>query len=115
MSQSANMAYGTTLYCLEVLEAIQTDSRTAAWYWGEVRGKTGVARATAVLCRKDLICTAVGPPPFRLTSTGAEFLRTHQTPWEAFLANTDRSATLAYFTEALTQLPDVDEAKNVTA
>src|SRR5262245_51911576 len=98
MNQSAEMDYGTTMYCLEVLESVQTDSRTLGWYWGEVRGKAGVARATAALCRKDLICATVGPPPFRLTSKGEEFLRTHQASWEAFLAKTDQSATIAHFT-----------------
>jgi hypothetical protein len=109
------MDYGTVLYCLEVFEAIQTDSRTSGWYWGEVRGKAGVARATAALCRKDLICPTVGPPPFRLTSKGEEFLRTHQTPWEAFLAHADRSAALAHFAEALAQLPDVHETRDALA
>ncbi len=112
MKTAVEMNYGTTLYCLEVLEAVQTDSRTSGWYWGDVRGKAGVALATAALRRKDLICSKVGPPPFRLTIKGEEFLRTHKKPWEAFLANSDRSVAVAHFTEALTQVPEVQEIED---
>lgn len=104
---TVEMDYGTTLYCLEVLEAVQTDSRTSSWYWGDVRGKAGVAHATAALRRKDLICDKVGPPPFRLTIKGEEFLRKHKKPWDAFLTNTDRSATVTHFIQALIQIPEV--------
>jgi len=113
MNETRGMDHGTILYCLEVLEAVQTDSRTSGWYWGDVRGKAGVAAATAALRRKDLICSKVGPPPFRLTIKGEAFLRTHKKPWEAFLANTDRSATVEHFTEALTQVPEVHKAQDL--
>jgi hypothetical protein len=109
---SGEMDYGTTLYCLEVLEAVQMDSRTSGWYWGDVRGKAGVAHATAALCRKDLICSRVGPPPFRLTIKGEEFLRTHKKPWEAFLAHTDQPAAVHHFTPLLMQIPETHEARN---
>jgi hypothetical protein len=111
MNHSSAMNFGTTLYCLEVREAVLTDSRTSGWYWGDVRGKAGVAHATEALRRKDLICSKVGPPPFRLTIKGEAFLKTHKKPWEAFLANTDRSATVAHFTEVLTHIPEVHEAQ----
>ena len=109
----AEMDYGTTLYCLEVLEAVQTDSRTSGWYWGDVRGKAGVAHATAALCRKDLICSRVGPPPFRLTIKGEEFLRTHKKSWEAFLAKTDLSAAVNHFTPLLIQIPGTQEERHI--
>ena len=112
MNETLGMDHGTIVHCLEVLEAVLTDSRTSGWYWGDVRGKAGVAAATSALWRKDLICSKVGPPPFRLTIKGEAFLKTHKKPWEAFLANTDRSATVEHFTEALTQMPEVHEARD---
>jgi hypothetical protein len=60
------MDNGQTVHCLEVLHAVQTDSRTAGWYWGDVRGKAAVGAATGALQRKDLICAGVGASPFRL-------------------------------------------------
>jgi hypothetical protein len=112
IDQSSEMNYGTTLYCLEVLEAVQTDSRTSGWYLGDVRGKAGVALATTALRRKDLICPHVGSSPFRLTIKGEEFLKTHETSWNAFLANADRTATINHFMEALIQLPEEQEARD---
>ena len=111
MKAAVEMDYGMTLRCLEVLAAVQTDSRTSGWHWGDVRGKAGVAAATAALWRKDLICSKVGPPPFRLTIKGEAFLRTHRKLWEAFLANTER-ATVGYFTSVLMQLPETHEARD---
>ncbi len=113
MKQSLEMNTGKTLHCLEVFQAVQTDSRTSGWYWGDVRGKAAVADATTALWRKDLICSRVGPPPFRLTPKGEAFLKTHRKAWEAFLANTDRHETLEHFADALQQVPEVHEARNV--
>jgi hypothetical protein len=110
MNQPVEMNVGKTLHCLEVLHAVQTDSRTSGWYWGDVRGKAAVGAATTALWCKDLICSRVGPPPFRLTPKGEEFLKTHKKAWEAFLADTDRPATVAHFAQALRQMPEVHEA-----
>lgn len=115
MNQSPEMNHGTVLHCLEVLEAVQTDSRTSGWYWGDVRGKAAVGAATGALWRKDLICSKVGASPFRLTTKGEAFLKTHKKPWEAFLADTDQPATVEHFAHALTQLPEVHEAQDALA
>ena len=112
MNQSQEMDVGKTLHCLEVLHAVQTDSRTSGWYWGDVRGKATVGVATTALWRRDLICSRVGPPPFRLTPKGEAFLKTHRKAWEAFLANTDRSEIIAHFAQALGQMPEVHEARD---
>ena len=58
--QPVEMDIGKTLYCLEVLQAVQTDSHTSGWYWGDVRGQAGVGVATNALWRRDLICSGVG-------------------------------------------------------
>jgi hypothetical protein len=110
MSQVQAMEVGQTIRCLEVLQAVQTDSRTSGWYWGDVRGKSAIGAATGPLWRKDLICPRVGSSPFRLTPKGEAFLNTHRKAWEAFLTNTDRPATLAHFSHALTQMPEVQVA-----
>jgi len=112
MKQALAVNRGTIEYCLEVLAAVQTDSRTSGWYWGDVRGKAGVALATAALRRKDLICPNVGSSPFRLTIKGEAFLKTHKKPWEEFLANTDRAATVDHFVQALTQVPEEQAARD---
>lgn len=112
MKQASPIDRNTIVYCLEVLEAVQTHSRTSSWYWGDVRGKAGVARATEALCRKDLICSNVGASPFRLTLKGEEFLKTYETSWQAFLANTERTATIDRFMEALTQVLEAQEAQD---
>jgi hypothetical protein len=112
MDQSLEMDVGKTLHCLEVLHAVQTDSRTSGWYWGDVRGKAAVGAATTALWRRDLICSCVGPPPFRLTPKGEAFLKAHQKAWEAFLTNTDRHETLEHFAHALQQTPEVHEARD---
>src|SRR5215510_12264759 len=97
MHQSLEMDVGKTLHCLEVLDAVQTDSRTSGWYWGDVRGRASIGAATTALWRRDLICSRVGPPPFQLTPKGEVFLKTHEKAWEAFLINTDRHETLKHF------------------
>ncbi|MBI3246747.1 MAG: hypothetical protein HYZ50_09590 [Deltaproteobacteria bacterium] len=112
MNQSLEMNAGKILHCLEVLHAVQTDSRTSGWYWGDVRGKAAVGGATTALWRRDLICSRVGPPPFRLTPKGEAFLKTHRKAWEAFLANTDRHETLEHFADALQQVPEIHEARD---
>ena len=112
MDQLLEIDHGTALHCLEVLEAVQTDSRTSGWYWGDVRGKAAVAAATSALWRKDLICSKVGRPPFQLTLKGEAFLKTHKKPWEAFLANTDNQETGEHFVHALRQMPEVHEARD---
>ncbi len=112
MNQLQELDVGQTVHCLEVLHAVQTDSRTLGWYWGDVRGKAAVGAATGALWRKDLICSRVGASPFRLTPKGEAFLKTHRKAWEAFLSNTDRPATLAHFSHALTQIPEVHEARD---
>jgi hypothetical protein len=111
MNQSLEMTFAKTVHCLEVLQAVQTDSRTAGWYWGDVRGKAAIGVATGALWRRDLICSRVGPPPFRLSPKGEAFLQTHKKAWEAFLANTDRPATVEHFARALTQIPEIYEAQ----
>jgi hypothetical protein len=111
MNHVREMDNGQTVHCLEVLYAVQTDSRTSGWHRGDVRGKAGGAAATAALWRKDLICSQVGPPPFRLTVTGEAFLRTHRQRWEAFLAHTERAAG-GHFTSVLMQLPQTHEARD---
>jgi hypothetical protein len=103
------MDFGKTLHCLEVLQAVQTDTRTAGWYHGDVRGKVAVGAATWALLRRGLIHAVVGPPPFRLTPKGEEFLETNKTAWEAFLANTDRQGTVAHFANTLQQIPEESE------
>ncbi|MGE4089331.1 MAG: hypothetical protein AB7G75_00665 [Candidatus Binatia bacterium] len=112
MDQSLEMDFGKTLHCLEVLQAVQTDTRSSGWYWGEVRGKAAVGAATDALWRRDLICSRVGPPPFCLTSKGEMFLQTHKKAWEAFLANVDRSETVAHFAHALQEIPEVHAAQD---
>jgi hypothetical protein len=109
MNQSLEMNFAKTVHCLEVLDAVQKDSRTSAWYWGEVHGKAAVGASTGALLRRDLICPRVGPPPFQLTAKGEAFLKTHKKAWEAYLANTDRPATIEHFARALTQMPEIYE------
>lgn len=104
------MEFGKTLHCLEVLKAVQTDTRTAAWYWGDVRGKGAVGAATTTLLRKGLIHSVVGTPPFRLTPKGEGFIETNSEAWEAFLASTDRQGIVGRFAHALTQIPEEYEA-----
>lgn len=113
MNQPSEMNFGKTLNCLAVLHAVQTDTRTSAWYWGDVRGKAEVGAATVALWRKDLICSRVGPPPFQLTPKGEAFLKTHKKEWEEFLANTNQHETVEHFADALTQTPEVHEARPV--
>lgn len=107
MDRLREMDNRQTVHCLEVLHAVQTDSRTSGWYWGDVRGKAAVGVATSALQRKDLICAGVGASPFRLTPKGETFLKTQRHAWEAFRCNTDRPATLKHFAHALAQLPEV--------
>jgi hypothetical protein len=104
------MEFGKTLHCLEVLKAVQTDTRTTTWYWGDVRGKRAVGAATTALLRRGLIHSVVGPPPFRLTAKGEEFIGTNSKAWEAFLANSDRQGTVERFAHALAQIPEEREA-----
>jgi hypothetical protein len=110
MNPPLEMAFGKTVHCLEVLDAVQKDSRTSGWYWGDVRGKAAVGAATDTLWRRDLICARVGPPPFQLTAKGEAFLKVHKKAWAAFLADTDRAATVEHFARALTQVPEVYKA-----
>jgi hypothetical protein len=112
MNQPLAMDFAKTVHCLEVFQAVQTDSRTSGWYWGDVRGKAAVGAATNALWRRDLICSRVGPPPFELTAKGEAFLKTHKKAWEAFLAKTDQPATVEHFTLALTKIPEVHEARD---
>lgn len=110
--QPVEMDTGRTLSCLAVLQAVQTDSHTSGWYWGDVRGQAGVGAATNALWRRDLICPGVGRPPFRLTSKGEAFLKTHKKVWQAFLDNTDRHETVGHFAAALRQMPETHEARD---
>src|SRR5262245_308610 len=112
MNQLQEMDAGQTVHCLEVLQAVQTDSRTSGWYGGDVRGTAAVDAATGALWRKDLICSRVGASPFPLTPKGEAFLQTHRKAWEAFLTHTDRAETLAHFSHALTQIPEVHDARD---
>jgi hypothetical protein len=111
-NQPLEMTVGKTRHCLEVLHAVQTDSRTSGWYWGDVRGKAAVGAATIALWRKDLICSRVGPPPFQLTPTGEAFLKTHQKEWAVFLADPQRHDMIEHFARALGQLSEVHEAQD---
>lgn len=110
--QSSAMTFAKTVHCLEVFHAVQTDSRTSGWYWGDVRGKASVGAATDALLRRDLISSRVGPPPFEITAKGEAFLKTHGEAWEAFLAKTDQPATIEHFARALTEIPEVLESPN---
>ena len=110
MQKSLEMDFRQTLHCLEVLQAVQTDTRTSGWYWGDVRGRSAIGAATSALLRRGLIHDVVGPPPFRLTPKGEEFLETHRKDWDAFLANTDRQGTMEKFAHALRQIPEEREA-----
>jgi hypothetical protein len=112
MKQPLEMDVGQTLHCLEVLKAVQTDSRTSGWYWGDVRGKAAVGVATTALWRRDLICSRVGPPPFQLTPKGEAFLQTHKKEWQTFLADTGRHEIIEHFAHALGQMPEVHEARD---
>jgi hypothetical protein len=112
MNPPLEMDIGKTLNCLEVLHAVQTDTRTSGWYWGDVRGKAAIGAATTALWRKDLICSRVGPPPFELTPKGEAFLKTHEKEWAAFLADTGQRETVAHFADALKQMPEVQEARD---
>jgi hypothetical protein len=112
MKQPLDMDAGKTLHCLEVLQAVQTDTRTSGWYWGDVRGKAAVGAATTALWRRDLICSRVGPPPFQLTPKGKAFLTAHKKEWQTFLANTDRHEIVEHFAHALGQTPEVHEARD---
>ena len=112
MKQPLDMDIGKTWHCLEVLQAVQTDTRTSGWYWGDVRGKAAVGAATTALWRRDLICPRVGPPPFQLTPKGKAFLTTHKKAWQAFLDNTDRHETVEHFAHALKQIPEIHEARD---
>lgn len=107
---SRELDFGKTLHCLEVLQAVQEDTRTSGWYWGDVRGKQAVGAATAALLNKGLIHAVVGPPPFRLTPKGEEFIRIHLRDWEAFWAQTDRRGTVERFAQALMLLPEEDKS-----
>jgi hypothetical protein len=91
----------TALSCLQVLRAVQKDSRTSGWYRGEVRGKEAIGMATAYLERKGLIHPAVGPQPFRLTKKGKEFITTQIKEWETFVVKLNRPGTLEKFTKVL--------------
>jgi hypothetical protein len=115
MNQLHDLDVGQTVHCLEVLHAVQTDSRTAGWYWGDVRGKAAVGAATGALWRRDLICSTVGVSPFCLTPTGEAFLQTHQNAWQAFLDATDHHATVHHFAQALGQLPEVHDVRDALA
>ena len=112
MKQPLDMDAGKTLHCLEVLQAVQTDTRTSGWYWGDVRGKAGVGEATNALWRRNLICSGVGRPPFQLTPKGEAFLKTHKKAWQAFLDNTDGHETAEHFAQALKQIPEIHEARD---
>jgi hypothetical protein len=91
----------TALSCLQVLRAVQKDSRTSGWYRGEVRGKETIGAATAYLERKGLIQPAAGPQPFRLTKKGKEFMATHIKDWDMLVAKLNRPGTLERFAKAL--------------
>jgi hypothetical protein len=114
MDQPQEMAFAKTVHCLEVFHAVQTDSRTSGWYWGDVRGKAAVGAATDALLRRDLISSRVGPPPFEITVKGAAFLKTHEHAWEAFLAKTDQPATIEHFARALTAIPEILEVRDAS-
>src|SRR5262245_18214028 len=92
---------GMALHSLQVLRAVQKDSRTSGWYRGEVRGKEEIGTATAFLVRKGLIQPAAGPQPFRLTKKGKEFIAAQITEWETFVAKLNRPGALEKFAKAL--------------
>jgi hypothetical protein len=92
---------GLALHSLQVLRAVQKDSRTSSWYRGEVRGKEEIGTATASLVRKGFIQPAAGPQPFRLTKKGKEFIATQIKEWETFVAKLNRPGALEKFAKAL--------------
>ena len=87
--------------CVEVLRAVQKDTRTSGWYRGEVRGQEAIGTATVTLLEKGLIQTATGPQPFRLTASGKEFIATQIKDWEKFLPTLERPEVLAKVAKAL--------------
>jgi hypothetical protein len=109
---SPAMDFGKTLHCLEVFRAVQTDSRTAGWYWGDVRGKAAIGAATNALLRRALIHAVVGPPPFALTPKGVALLETHKEAWAAFFTNADRHGSVAHFAMVLGQISEEDDTRD---
>ena len=87
--------------CVEVLHAVQKDTRTSGWYRGEVRGKEAVGNATTALVRAGLVQPAVGSTPFRLTAKGKEFVTTQIKEWQTFLSKLDRPGNLEKIAKAL--------------
>jgi hypothetical protein len=94
------------LHCLQVLRAVQQDSRTSGWYRGEVRGKEAIGAATVTLERKGLIQSAGGLQPFRLTKQGKAFIATQIKEWEPFVARLQRPGALEKFAKALRRVPE---------
>jgi hypothetical protein len=104
--RSTMLDVGQTLRALEVLRAVQKDTRTPGWYWGEVRGKEAIGAATTFLLRRGLIRAAVGPQPFLLTQKGKEFVGSQIKDWDAFLAKTARQGIVEKVAKALMRLPE---------
>lgn len=97
---------GQTLRVLEVLRAVQQDTRTPGWYWGEVRGKEAIGAATTFLLRRGLIRAAIGPQPFLLTQQGKEFVGTQIKDWDVFRAKMTRQGIVEKVAKALMRLPE---------
>ena len=95
-----------TRHYLDVLRAVQKDTRTPGWYWGEVRGKEAIGAATTFLLRKGLIRAAVGPQPFRLTQKGKEFIGSNIKDWDVFLAKITRQGVVEKVAKALMRIPE---------
>ena len=97
---------GKTKQYLEVLRAVQTDSRSSGWYRGEVRGKEAIGLATATLLRKGLIGPAAWPQPFRLTKQGKEFIALHIKDWDTLQAKLGRPGTIEKVAKALGRIAE---------
>jgi hypothetical protein len=106
--RSTMLDVGQTLRSLEVLRAVQKDTRTPGWYWGEVRGKEAIGAATTFLLRKALIRAAVGPQPFLLTQKGKEFIGSHIKDWDVFRAKMTRPGIVEKVAKALMRLPEAN-------
>ena len=93
----------TARLCVEVLHAVQNDTRTPGWYRGEVRGKEAVSTATTALERSGLIQPGSGAQVFRITTKGKAFVAEQVKDWQAFLAKLDRPGNVEKIAKALKQ------------
>jgi hypothetical protein len=60
MNHPLAITVSKTPHGLEVLHAVQTETRTSGWYWADVRGKAAVGAPTTALWRRDLTYILMG-------------------------------------------------------